>query len=185
MNQMRVMLREARREDVPRFFEHQTDPEGMRMVGSVRTNHLDRDEFMARWDGILANDKIIKRSIVLRPVVSGRGAGEDGAEVVVGSINCFERLPDPARPCTIFPGPEIGYWLGREHRGKGIASQAVMLFLADVTRRPLYARAASDNVASIRVLQNAGFREIGREMFFANMRGQEIEETLMVVGEEQ
>ncbi len=179
MNQMRVMLRETRREDVPRFFEHQTDPEGMRMVGSVRANHLDRDAFIARWDGILANDALIKRAIVLAEPASG-------GEIVVGSINCFERIPDPARPCTIFPGPEIGYWLGREHRGKGIASEAVKLFLADVTRRPLYARAASDNVGSIRVLQKAGFKEIGREMFFANMRGtdgkgEEIEETLMMV----
>ena len=181
--EMRVMLRETRPEDVPRFFEHQTDPEGMWMVGSVRANHLDRDAFIARWDAILANDTLIKRAIILTHPES---AAANTAEIVVGSINCFERVPDPARPCTIFPGPEIGYWLGREHRGKGIASVAVKLFLAEVTRRPLYARAASDNVGSIRVLQKAGFTEIGREMFFANMRGadgkgEEIEETMMVL----
>ena len=185
MGQMLVMLRETRPEDVPLFFEHQSDPEGMWMVGSVRANHLDRDAFIARWDGILANDKLIKRAIVLTRQDHAPG----GNEIVVGSINCFERVPDPARPCTIFPGPEIGYWLGREHRGKGIASEAVRLFLADVTRRPLFARAASDNVGSIRVLQKAGFREIGREMFFANMRGpdgkgEQIEETLMMRREE-
>lgn len=179
MKQLHVKLREARREDVPLFFEHQSDLEGMRMVGSVRPNHLDRDAYIVRWEGFLANDTLIKRAIVLTD-----SAG--GGEIIVGSINCFERVPDPARPCTIFPGPEIGYWLGREHWGKGIASEAVRLFLADVTRRPLYARAASDNVGSLRVLQKAGFREIGREMFFANMRGadgkgEEIEETLMVL----
>lgn len=178
MNQLHVRLREARREDVPRFFEHQTDPEGMWMVGSVRANHLDRDAFIARWDGFLANNTLINRAIIL--------TDHAGCEIIAGSIACFERVPDPSRPCTIFPGPEIGYWLGREHRGKGIASEAVKLFLADVARRPLFARAASDNVGSIRVLQKAGFKEIGREMFFANMRGtdgkgEEIEETLMVV----
>lgn len=183
MNQLHVKLREARREDVPLFFEHQSDLEGMRMVGSVRPNHLDRDAYIARWEGFLANDTLIKRAIVL---TNSAGTAESKAEIVVGSINSFERIPDPSRPCTIFPGPEIGYWLGREHWGKGIASAAVALFLQEVTRRPLYARAASDNVGSLRVLQKAGFKEIGREMFFANMRGadgkgEEIEETLMVV----
>lgn len=183
MSRMRVALRETRREDIAHFYAHQTDPEGMRMVGSVRANHADRDEFMARWEMSLMNERIIKRAIVLRPVGDGLGAADrPREEIVAGSINCFERVPDPnARACVIFPGPEIGYWLGREHRGKGIASEAVRLFLEEVAVRPLYARAASDNVGSIRVLQKAGFREIGRERYFANMRDEEIEGTLMMV----
>lgn len=182
MNQMRVMLRPVRREDLETLFRQINDPEGMRMVGSVRDTHTDRDAYMARWETIFANAKVIPRAIV----VAGSGVSSgDGSEVIAGSIACFERVLEPLRPCRILPGPEIGYWLGREFWGKGIASEAVRQFVAEVPRRPLYARAASDNVASIRVLQKAGFREIGREMFFANMRGKEIEETLMVVGEGQ
>lgn len=168
-----VSLREVRREDLETLFRQVNEPEGMRMVGSVRDSHTNHDAYMARWETIFANAKVIPRAIVV--------PGGDGGEVIAGSIACFERVAEPSRPCRILPGPEIGYWLGRAFWGKGIASEAVRQFVAEVPRRPLYARAASDNVASIRVLQKAGFREIGREMFFANMRGQEIEETLMVV----
>jgi len=45
--------------------------------------------------------------------------------------------------------------------------------------RPLYARAASDNAASLRVLEKAGFRRIGVNRDFAPGRGEEIEETIL------
>lgn len=45
--------------------------------------------------------------------------------------------------------------------------------------RPLYARAAKDNVASIRVLEKCGFRISGYERAFANARGEEIEEAIL------
>ncbi|HEX5190933.1 MAG TPA: hypothetical protein VFW16_15420 [Streptosporangiaceae bacterium] len=45
--------------------------------------------------------------------------------------------------------------------------------------RPLYARAASDNAASLRVLQKAGFRRLGTEVSFASARNANIEETIL------
>ena len=45
--------------------------------------------------------------------------------------------------------------------------------------RPLFARAASDNVRSLKVLQRAGFAIIGTEISFANGRNREIEETIL------
>ena len=45
--------------------------------------------------------------------------------------------------------------------------------------RPLHARAASDNAASLRVLAKAGFVPVGREVSFAPARGAEIEETIL------
>ena len=42
-----------------------------------------------------------------------------------------------------------------------------------------YARAASDNVASLRVLEKAGFRRVGVNRDFAPGRGEEIEETIL------
>ena len=65
------------------------------------------------------------------------------------------------------------------HGGRGIASQALALFLEVVRVRPLYARAASDNVGSPRVLEKTGFRIIGTEVSFAPARGAEIEETIL------
>jgi len=48
-----------------------------------------------------------------------------------------------------------------------------------VPARPLYARAASDNAGSLRVLQKAGFHAFGTEYSFAPARNTEIEETIV------
>ena len=63
--------------------------------------------------------------------------------------------------------------------GKGIATQALALLLELVSVRPLYARAASDNAGSLRVLQKCGFKAIGTEKSFAAGRNEDIEETVL------
>jgi hypothetical protein len=45
--------------------------------------------------------------------------------------------------------------------------------------RPLYARAASDNLGSLRVLEKAGFRRVGVNRDFAPGRAEEIGETIL------
>ena len=52
---------------------------------------------------------------------------------------------------------ELTYWIGREDWGRGIATRALQEFLQLEATRPLYAGAASDNAASIRVLTKYGF----------------------------
>jgi RimJ/RimL family protein N-acetyltransferase len=52
----------------------------------------------------------------------------------------------------------------------------------EVGIRPLYARAASDNAGSLRVLEKTGFRVIDTEVSFAPARGGEIEETILQLG---
>jgi RimJ/RimL family protein N-acetyltransferase len=44
--------------------------------------------------------------------------------------------------------------------------------------RPLYARAASDNAASIRVLTKCGFRIVGEGREFAHGRNEETDEVV-------
>ena len=73
----------------------------------------------------------------------------------------------------------VTYWIDRALWGRGIASAALQSFLAMTTERPLFARAASDNAASLRVLEEAGFRRIGVNRDFARGRGEEIEETIL------
>ena len=51
----------------------------------------------------------------------------------------------------------VSYWIGKEHWGKGVATRALAAFLHIVTERPLHARVAKHNVASIRVLEKCGF----------------------------
>ena len=45
--------------------------------------------------------------------------------------------------------------------------------------RPIYARAAKDNIGSLRVLEKCGFMIIGEDTGFANARGKEVEEFLL------
>jgi RimJ/RimL family protein N-acetyltransferase len=83
-----------------------------------------------------------------------------------------------------FPGEDVGgrevtYVVDRAVWGQGVASRALALLLEEVTDRPLYARAASDNAGSMRVLEKAGFKVIGTERSFAQARQAEIEESVL------
>ena len=62
--------------------------------------------------------------------------------------------------------------------GRGIATRALTLLLAEVPARPVFARAAADNEASLRVLAKAGFA-VGTERSYAPARGAEIDETVL------
>jgi len=99
--------------------------------------------------------------------VSCRVIDVDGA--IAGTIASFR----------IDNQPEVTYWVDRTRWGKGIASAALQILLAETAERPLYARAASDNVGSLRVLEKAGFRRVGVNRDFAPGRGEEIEETIL------
>jgi ribosomal-protein-alanine N-acetyltransferase len=63
-------------------------------------------------------------------------------------------------------GAEIGYWLGREFWGRGIATAALRLVTGHAFRmnpelRRLWAVPYSSNPASARVLEKAGYRREG------------------------
>lgn len=62
--------------------------------------------------------------------------------------------------------PELGYWLGEPHWGKGFMSEAVKGLLEAAFATGLYpvvrARALATNEASIHVLEKAGFGKVGR-----------------------
>jgi hypothetical protein len=61
--------------------------------------------------------------------------------------------------------------------GQGIATRALQLLLQQLSRRPLYARAATDNAGSLRVLTRHAFRPIRTEHSYARGRGDHIDET--------
>ena len=114
--------------------------------------------FTAHWTRILNDSAVCKRTILFE--------GQ-----VVGHISKFEQ----------FGEPEISYWIGKEYWGKGIATSALSAFLHTVTERPLYGRAAKDNLASQRVLEKCGFTLQGCNRDFANARGEEIEEVIFTL----
>ncbi len=153
---MNVALRPVTDDDLPIFFDHQLDPAANRMAAFTRGDPADRAAFTAHWAKIRGDDTVTLRTILL-----------DGR--VAGHIASFER----------FGEPEVTYWIGREYWGRGVATAALRAFLAEIPARPLYARAAADNSASIRVLEKCGFTVSGRDRGFANARGEEVEELIL------
>jgi RimJ/RimL family protein N-acetyltransferase len=149
-----VALRDVQQSDLPVFFEQQLDPEATRMAAFPPRAHA---EFMAHWTRIMADEATILRTIVFR--------GE-----VAGNIVAWEQAGER----------KVGYWLGKEYWGKGIASAGLAQFLALVKVRPLLARVAKQNVASIRVLQKCGFAISGEDSF-RTLDGREGDEFIMTL----
>lgn len=77
------------------------------------------------------------------------------------------------------PGPEVTYWLGRPFWGRGIATAALRLILAQTTTRPLFGRAAVTNPGSIRVLEHAGFVRIGEDSGWSDALGTTVGEVIL------
>lgn len=73
---------------------------------------------------------------------------------------------------------KVGYWLGREYWGKGIATQALTEYISIVKPRPLFAHVAKHNVGSRRVLEKCGFKAI-REDKYTNPANEEVEENVL------
>jgi RimJ/RimL family protein N-acetyltransferase len=62
--------------------------------------------------------------------------------------------------------PELGYWLGEPHWGKGYMSEAVKGLVEAAQQTGHFGRVASralaDNAASLRVLEKTGFKRVGK-----------------------
>jgi RimJ/RimL family protein N-acetyltransferase len=153
-----IVLRDVTDDDLPIFFEQQLDPDAIYMAAFTSKDPTDRDAFMAHWARIRADEAIINRTILCDDQVAGS----------VASFEDFGQL-------------EVTYWLGREFWGKGIATRALAALLEYQTTRPIYARAAKDNAASLRVLQKCGFVITGEDKGYANARGEVIEEYLLTL----
>ena len=153
-----VSLRDVAETDLPIFFDFQRDSAANYMAAFTTRDPTDKEAFAAHWNRILNDDRVLVKTIVF-----------DGH--VVGSVATFVDKE--------FGKPEVTYWIGKEYWGMGLATYALTRFLRDVTVRPIYGRAAKDNVASIRVLEKCGFRMIGQSKGFANARGAVVEEVIL------
>jgi RimJ/RimL family protein N-acetyltransferase len=133
---MAGVLRDVVDDDIEVFFEQQNDAEAIRMAVWVPR---ERDAFFEHWRGILSNDELVAKTIV---------SGDE----VAGNITSWER--DGKR--------FVGYWLGREFWGQGLATKALTELIQELDR-PVYAEVATTNGGSIRVLEKCGFTVVGTE----------------------
>jgi RimJ/RimL family protein N-acetyltransferase len=150
-----ISLRNVDQGDLADFFEQQLDPDAIRMA-SFPPRHY--DEFMSHWMKIIDDGNTVVRTIVVDEQVAGH---------IVGWQDSDE--------------PKVGYWLSKKFWGQGVASAALSQFLLLFTVRPLYARVAKGNVASIRVLRKCGFT-LQDEDTFALRHGGVGEEFVFVLG---
>ena len=131
MGAAEVLLRDVREDDLRIFFEHQRDPESNRMANF---EGRELDGFLDHWRKIMRDETVVVRAVE----VSGKLAGN-----VVSWQHDGER--------------DVGYWIGREHWGRGIATAALSTLLVELPHRPLSAHVAAHNLGSIRVLEKCGF----------------------------
>ena len=151
-----VKLRDISEEDLPLFFEMQLEPEANRLAAFTAKDPADREAFMNHWRKILADQEIIKRSILFNDQLCGN---------IASFIRGSER--------------EVCYWIQEQHWGKGIASNSLQEFLTLVSERPIYARVVKDNQGSLRVLEKCGFVPYGSDRGFSNSRGMDVDEVLL------
>ena len=144
-----LLLRDVVEADLPIFFEHQLDSEANRMAAFAPR---ERDAFMAHWSRILGDETVTTKTVLF-----------DGA--VAGNVVSFDQADKR----------EIGYWIGKEFWGKGIATGALAEFLRRAQERPLYAHVAKHNLASIRVLEKCGFALCGENEDFSTVDGERVE----------
>ena len=138
---MKILIRPVLPTDLPSLFEQQLDPQAVAMSAYPSK---DRGEFMRHWEGIMRNKSITARTIIYK-------------EKIAGHLICWKEGKYEQR---------VGYWIGRQFWGRGIATSALREFLAEVRVRPLYAEVANHNVASKRVLEKNGFEvlEVGAKV---------------------
>ncbi|MET9682546.1 GNAT family N-acetyltransferase [Streptomyces coeruleorubidus] len=154
---MNVELRQVHDSDLPVFFRQMNDPEALHMAAFTPEDPADRDAFDAHWARIRSSTAEVRTVLA------------DGD--VVGSAAVYGE-----------PGErEVTYWVDRAYWGKGIATAALRALVTEVPERPLYARAASDNAGSLRVLEKCGFRAVASARGYAQARGAEIDETVLIL----
>ena len=146
------VLRDVVDDDIPIFFEHQNDPEAIEMAAFPPREW---EPFHAHWGRIRQDETCVTKTIV-----------SDGE--VAGNICSWPR--DDKR--------YVGYWLGREFWGKGLATRALEEFVVEL-ERPLYADVSTANIGSIRVLEKCGFTVIDRTVEHDEGFGGEIELLVM------
>jgi RimJ/RimL family protein N-acetyltransferase len=151
-----IALRQVQDADLAILFDQMRDPEAVQMAAFTAEDPDDRAAFDAHQHKIRTSPGILHRAVTRD-------------KELVGTVASF----------VVEGEREVTYWIDRRYWGQGIATRALELLLELDPTRPLRARAATDNSASLRVLAKVGFLPIGTEIAYANARGGEIEETIL------
>ena len=149
---MTITLRPLHDGDLDALFQWESDPTAARMAAFTRADPADRTAFDAHYQRVRSEPENTIQAIE-----------ENGA--FAGTIGSF----------TVDGDRELTYWIDPARWGRGIASEAVRIFTRLVeAQRPLFARTATHNVRSSKVLLRNGFVMIGQETSWAAGVGQDV-----------
>ncbi|RYY92112.1 MAG: N-acetyltransferase, partial [Chitinophagaceae bacterium] len=137
------------------LFTFQLDAEANRMAAFTAKDPADKDAYIRKYTPFLTDPTIHMCTLFV-----------DGH--IAGSIAKFEMAGEAG----------ITYWIDRGYWGQGLASTALLRFLAMEKARPIFGHVAFDNIGSQRVLEKCGFVRTGSDRGFAAARGEEIEELI-------
>ena len=149
----KIVLRKTVADDLAIFFTFQLDQEANYLAAFTSKDPTNKAAYLQKYTKFLDDLTINMMTIMVD-------------NVIAGSIAKFETEGDA----------EITYWIDKKSWGKGVATKALGTFLNIETTRPIFARAAFDNVGSQRVLEKCGFVKIGHGKGFANARQTEVVE---------
>lgn len=142
----RLVVRKLTKQDKDNFFLLNGSEEVMRYIRATKT----REESDAHLEMILADEAANPRK------GEGRWLVE---EIATGNfVGSFAIIPIPSEPEKI----QLGYSFLPEHWGKGYATELAQAglhyFLENTTIPEIYGVTETENIASSKVLQKAGFQ---------------------------
>ncbi len=154
----RIELRDLDDDDLDAVFEMMRDADAVAMAAFTAADPDDRVAF----DAWIARNRALDG--VLQFVVTERGG-------FAGTAATF----------WVDGDREVTYWIARHAWGRGVATEALQLLISREPVRPLYARAAAHNAASIAVLRKCGFTEVSHDWDFAPGVGRDTEEIVFTL----
>ena len=144
----RLLLRPENETDCDHIYRINTDPQVMRYIGDGSIMSLTRDELCIRLKKLIAervNDEYGIAAVVLKETNKYIGA-------------CWLKYD------SFVDGVELGYRYAKDAWGKGYATEAAMGVLKEGFKLPkltkVFARAHHENLASLRVIEKLGFKQI-------------------------
>ena len=146
-------MRDVQDPDIPIFFDFLQSPRQQWQAAFIPEEPSNYDKHLEHWQKILNDPTVLNKTILLDDQV----VGHVGRWMLDGI-------------------GQVTFWIGEEFEGKHIASTALTRYLEIDSLRPLQGRCAVDNLASARVLEKNGFKQIATDSYFANARGEEITE---------
>ncbi|MDD8061209.1 MULTISPECIES: GNAT family N-acetyltransferase [Shewanella] len=137
---MNIYLKDVSEQDLSLLFDFQNDPIANKMADVPAR---EREAFYQHWQqNIFSNQHSMAIGIWHNNLLVGH---------LVSWVNLELATVDE---------PEvrlIGYWIGREYWGQGIATNALKMFLQHYIKSPVYAYIDAQNQGSLKVAQANGF----------------------------